>query len=294
MTIRKGIIMAGGSGSRLYPATLTVNKQLLPVFDKPMIYYPLSVLMLTGIQDILIISTPNDKPLYKKLFGDGSHLGISISYATQTEPNGLAEAFIIGSNFIGNDNVVMILGDNLFFGHDLTLILEQATSREKGATVFGYYVDNPQAYGILELDEDGHCTGIEEKPVNPKSKWSVTGLYFYDNEIIDIVAELKPSDRGELEITDVNKAYLASGNLHVELLGRGFAWFDTGTHYDLLDAAHFVSTIQRRQGQYIACIEEISYDRGYISLDELLELARALKETPYGRYLVEITDRKRL
>ncbi len=292
MTTRKGIVLAGGNGSRLYPATLGVNKQLLPVYDKPMIYYPLSVIMLSGIREILIISNPNDRPIYEKLLGDGARLGLKLSYAEQASPNGLAEAFLIGRDFIAGESVAMVLGDNLFFGHDLTTSLETAASRPQGATVFGYYVDKPEAYGILELAADGQCLGIEEKPANAKSNWAVTGLYFYDNDVVDIAAGLVSSRRGELEITDVNKVYLERGDLHVELLGRGLAWFDTGTHEDLLDATHFVSTIQRRQGQFIACLEEIAFNLGYISAQDLRELAKPLAQTPYGRYLAELSKRR--
>ncbi len=287
---RKGIILAGGAGTRLYPATLVTNKQLLIVYDKPMVYYPLSVLMLAGIRDILIISTERDSPIYQRLFGDGKHLGLSFSYAIQPEPRGLAEAFIIGRNFIGKDPVTMILGDNLYFGQELTKILEIEGERSSGATVFGYYVDNPQAYGVLELDKDGKCLSIEEKPAKPKSHWAATGLYFYDNRVIDIAADLKPSARGELEITDVNSSYLENGELYVRQLGRGYAWFDTGTHQDLLDASMFVSTIQRRQGQYIACIEEIAYRMNYIDIEQLSSLARPLIKTAYGKYLQEIVE----
>lgn len=291
MTGRKGIVLAGGNGSRLYPATLSVNKQLMPVYDKPMIYYPMSVLMLAGIRDILVIANPGDRPLYERLLGDGSHIGLTLSYAEQENPNGLAEAFLIGRDFIGDAPVTMVLGDNLFFGHDLTGLLRRASAQPRGATVFGYYVDKPGDYGILELGENGRCLGIEEKPASPRSNWAVTGLYFYDNDVVEIAAGLKPSTRGELEITDVNKAYLARGDLRVELLGRGLAWFDTGTHEDMLDAAHFVSTIQRRQGQFIACLEEIANSLGYISKAELRRLAEPLEQTPYGRYLIEISGR---
>jgi len=293
MTKRKGIVLAGGSGSRLFPATLGVNKQLLPVYDKPMIYYPLSVLMLAGIRDILLIANPADRPFYEKLFGDGSHLGLGITYAEQPHPNGLAEAFLIGRDFIAGDPVAMVLGDNLFFGHDLTGTLKAASARTRGATVFGYYVDKPEDYGILELASGGRCVGIEEKPDRPKSNWAVTGLYFYDADVVDIAAGLTRSARGELEITDINKAYLERGDLHVSLLGRGLAWFDTGTHEDLLDAAHFVSTIQRRQGQFIACLEEIAFNLGYISAEDLRALAVPLEQTPYGRYLIEVSGRRR-
>lgn len=291
MTGRKGIVLAGGNGSRLYPATLSVNKQLMPVYDKPMIYYPMSVLMLAGIREILVIANPGDRPLYEKLLGDGRHIGLKLSYAEQDNPNGLADAFLIGRDFIGDDAVTMVLGDNLFFGHLLTGVLRRASAQPVGATVFGYYVDKPRDYGILDLGENGHCRGIEEKPETPKSNWAVTGLYFYDNDVVEIAAGINPSARGELEITDVNKAYLARGDLQVELLGRGLAWFDTGTHEDMLDAAHFVSTIQRRQGQFIACLEEIAFNLGYISKVELRRLAEPLEQTPYGRYLVEISGR---
>lgn len=288
---RKGIVLAGGNGSRLYPATLGVNKQLMPVYDKPMIYYPMSVLMLAGIREILVIANPDDLPLYEKLLGDGSHIGLTLSYAPQPAPNGLAEAILIGRDFIADDPVAMVLGDNLFFGHELTGILRRANARPAGATVFGYYVDKPGDYGILEFGEKGRCLGIEEKPARPKSNWAVTGLYFYDNDVVEIAAGLKPSKRGELEITDVNRAYLARGDLRVELLGRGLAWFDTGTHEDMLDAAHFVSTIQRRQGQFIACLEEIAFHLGYIDRTALRALAAPLEQTSYGRYLIELSER---
>lgn len=292
MTTRKGIILAGGNGSRLYPATLGVNKQLLPIYDKPMIYYPLSVLMLSGIREILLISNPDDQPIYRKLLGDGGQIGLKIAYAEQPSPNGLAEAFVIGRDFIADDSVAMILGDNLFFGHDLTTSLATASRKTRGATVFGYFVDKPESYGILELGPDDSCLGIEEKPARPKSNWAVTGLYYYDNDVVEIAAGLTPSSRGELEITDINNTYLARGDLHVELLGRGLAWFDTGTHEDLLDASQFVNTIQHRQGQFIACLEEIAFNLGYISAKDLRRLAKPLEQTPYGRYLVDLSRRR--
>ncbi len=286
----KGIILAGGSGTRLYPLTKAVSKQMMPVYDKPMIYYPLSTLMLAGIRDILIISTPRDLPMFEELFGDGSQLGLNMNYKVQEHPNGLAEAFIIGSDFIGNDSVAMVLGDNIFYGHDFSAVLKRAAERQKGATIFGYYVKDPRAYGVVEFDKDGKAVSIEEKPENPKSKYAVPGLYFYDNDVVDIARNVKPSARGELEITTVNNTYLERGDLYVETLGRGFAWLDTGSHDSLLDAADFVSAFQKRQGLYISCIEEIAFKKGFINKEELLKLAEPLLKTAYGQYLVDVAN----
>ncbi len=286
----KGIILAGGSGTRLYPLTKAVSKQMMPVYDKPMIYYPLSTLMLAGIRDILIISTPRDLPMFEELFGDGSQLGLNMSYKVQEHPNGLAEAFIIGADFIGTDSVAMVLGDNIFYGHDFSTVLTRAAERQKGATIFGYYVKDPRAYGVVEFDKEGKAVSIEEKPENPKSKYAVPGLYFYDNDVVDIAKNVKPSARGELEITTVNNIYLERGDLYVETLGRGFAWLDTGSHDSLLDAADFVSAFQKRQGLYISCIEEIAYKKGFIDKEELLKLAEPLLKTAYGQYLVDVAN----
>lgn len=286
----KGIILAGGSGTRLYPITKAISKQIIPVYDKPMIYYPLSVHMLSGIQDILIISTPRDIVIFKELLGDGSHLGLNISYEVQAEPNGLAEAFIIGEKFIGNDSVSLILGDNIFYGQSFGRILEEAASLQRGATIFGYYVKNPEAYGVIEYDEYGKVLSIEEKPSKPKSHYAVPGLYFYDNKVVDIAKNIKPSARGELEITDVNNEYLLLGELNVKLLGRGMAWMDTGTHDNLLEAGNFVEAIQKRQGLYIACLEEIAFKKNFIGRSELLKLADPLMKTEYGNYLVNVAE----
>ena len=289
----KGIILAGGSGTRLYPLTRGVCKQLLPVYDKPMIYYPLSVLMLAGIRDILIISTPVDLPRFRDIFGDGSDLGLRFSYREQQHPNGLAEAFLIGEDFIGKESVCLILGDNIFFGHGLTEMLSKAVrdvASEGGATVFGYYVKDPERYGIVEFDKDGNVLSVEEKPEHPKSKFAVTGLYFYDNDVVRTAKSIRPSGRGELEITDVNKEYLAKKRLRVELMGRGYAWLDTGTHESLLEAGEFIATIERRQGLKMACIEEIAYKLGYIDRQKLLKAAEGHKKNAYGAYLKMVAE----
>jgi glucose-1-phosphate thymidylyltransferase len=284
----KGIVLAGGSGTRLHPITRAVNKQLLPVYDKPMVYYPISVLMLAGIRDILVITTPQDIGLYRQLFGDGSQFGIRFAYAEQPTPGGLAQAFTIGRDFVGADSVTLVLGDNIFFGHNLTGLLRDATTRKEGATVFAVEVQDPERYGVVAFDASGKAVDLEEKPKSPKSSWAVTGLYVYDNRVLDIAASLKPSARGELEITDVNKAYLALGELHVERLGRGFAWLDTGTCESLLEAGEFVRTIQHRQALPIACLEEIAFRHGWIDLGQLEQLAAGLSKTRYGSYLTAL------
>lgn len=289
----KGIILAGGSGTRLYPLTKAISKQIMPVYDKPMIYYPLSTLMLAGIREVLIISTPRDLPVFKELFDDGAQLGMSFSYAVQEYPRGLADAFIIGDKFIGKDACALVLGDNIFYGQSFSKVLAQAAQRtesEPGATIFGYYVRDPREYGVVEFDENGKAISIEEKPANPKSNYAVPGLYFYDNDVVDIAKNVKPSARGEIEITSINNEYLNRGNLHVETMGRGFAWLDTGNHDALLDAANFVATFQKRQGLYISCIEEIAFKKGFISKDDLLNLAEPLMKTEYGKYLVEVAN----
>ena len=289
----KGIILAGGTGSRLYPVTTVVSKQLLPVFDKPMIYYPLTTLMFAGIREILIISTPQDRPLFQRLLGDGSEFGLKFAYAVQDQPRGLADAFIVGRTFIGDDNVALILGDNIFYGHGLPELMAKAVARPRGATVFGYVVSDPQRYGVLEIEAGGKVRSIEEKPQQPKSNYAVTGLYFYDNAVVDIAAAIRPSARGELEITDVNRAYLQRGLLHVELMGRGYAWLDTGTHTSLIEAAHFVQIIEQRQGLRIACPEEIAFRCGYISAEQLLAAATAQQKSGYGEYLRAIYEAER-
>lgn len=288
----KGIILAGGSGTRLYPLTKSVSKQILPVYDKPMIYYPLSVLMLSGIREILIISTPRDVETFKELLGNGNSIGLEISYCVQPSPDGLAQAFILGEEFIGDDNVCLVLGDNIFYGYGLPKILENAAALDKGAVVFGYYVNDPERYGVVEFDEKRRVIGIEEKPQNPKSNYAVTGLYYYDNTVVEKAKTLKPSPRGELEITDLNKCYLEEGTLATELLGRGMAWLDTGTHESLIQASNFIASIEQRQGLKVSCIEEIAFRKGYISADELRVLAQPLAKNQYGQYLLKILDKK--
>ncbi len=288
----KGIILAGGAGTRLYPITRSISKQIIPVYDKPMIYYPLSVLMLAGIREILIISTPTDIVLYENLFGDGSQLGLKISYKIQPSPDGLAQAFILGDEFIGDDNVCMILGDNIFYGYNFRSILEEAASLKDGSIVFGYYVNDPERYGVVEFNETGQVISIEEKPQYPKSNYAVTGLYFYSNDVVEKAKNLKPSKRGELEITDLNRLYLEENRLNVKLLGRGFAWLDTGTHDSLLQASNFIATIEQRQGLKVSCIEEIAYKKGFITKDQLVELAKPLSKNQYGQYLLRLAEKQ--
>lgn len=284
----KGIILAGGSGTRLYPITKGISKQLIPIYDKPMIYYPLSTLMLAGLKDILIISTPEYTPLFEQLLGDGSEIGISLTYKVQEKPNGLAEAFILGADFIGNDSVCLILGDNIYYGSGLSKLVQEAAQKTDGATVFGYHVNGPERFGVVDFDSNMRALSIEEKPENPKSNYAVTGLYFYDNTVVEKAKNLKPSDRGELEITDINKLYLDEGKLDVKLMGRGYAWLDTGTHDSMMEAASFIATIQKRQNLKVACLEEIAYRMGYISKEKLVELAQPMKKNDYGQYLLRL------
>ena len=288
----KGIILAGGSGTRLYPISRGISKQLIPVYDKPMIYYPLSTLMLAGIKDVLVISTPEYMPLFKELLGDGSDLGLHFSYKVQEHPNGLAEAFILGEDFIGGDSVALILGDNIYYGAGLSQLVQDAAKKTEGATVFGYHVNDPERFGVVDFDDQMHALSIEEKPAHPKSNYAVTGLYFYDNDVIDIAKHIRPSARGELEITDVNKEYLRRGKLDVRLMGRGYAWLDTGTHDSMLEASNFIATIERRQNLKVACLEEIAYRMGYIDKNKLVELAQPLKKNDYGQYLLRLAKEK--